>query len=842
MITIYDRKGNRRADIAADDSSTQRKEVQGDNVLSLSFTHHAHIAVDVNDYTDFMGERYWLTERYTPKQVSEGEWRYDLKLYGIESLVRRFLVLETTDGDAEPVFTLTATPREHVALVVSAVNAGMGDVTDWKVGQVDGTELIVIDYEGMYCNEALKAIAEKVGGKAEWWVEGQTVNVCRCEHGESITLGYGGGLVSLERVTGSTAGFYTRLFPIGSSRNIDPEKYGSSRLMLPGGKKFVEVGVDEYGIFDRYERDAFSGIYPRRVGTVSGVRSKEVKDKDGEPYTVYYFSDASLDFDPNSYELPGAVKRVSFQDGELAGLGKDDGHYFDVNFDSDTREFEIVTIWPYDDGMQLPGDTLVPKVGDRYIIWNIRMPDEYYPSAEKEFSDAVDKYNREHWQDIGVYKAPTDHVWVEEHSADLFIGRRVRLESRKYFPDTGYRDSRITKITRNVNLPSKMDLEISDALSSGTLEQIRDGITGVQNYIRDVASSLPDIIRTGDRTLPTDNNLYSARRCLYDFFSRLYPDTAYGTKTFMDPVRFGEFVDSMIAGKGAGIFPDGRAQVERLEVRGSLSVLDLIINQIQGMESDYSFTEIGKIESVEDLGENTYRLSIEKRTDFDFMKFQENDVCFSIINTLLTGGSEYYTSWMRILATNAQENSITVVLYPDSEVPGGTNYPPLAGYNVTRRGNSTLPEEGGFNGRAQSWMISSREGRIMFLSNVYKPILEDYNYSISIGRFPRTKALEKLPISENETGVMAQTVIAEKFYQLDHNGDVIPNKVDRGIWSLETAQSGAPYRFVQHELAKPSGSEYTLLEQHTVYHLGWNGQYGQSSSQQRGRTYDERNI
>ena len=39
----------------------------------------------------------------------------DLKFYGIESLVRRFLVLETTDGNTEPVFTLTATPREHVA-------------------------------------------------------------------------------------------------------------------------------------------------------------------------------------------------------------------------------------------------------------------------------------------------------------------------------------------------------------------------------------------------------------------------------------------------------------------------------------------------------------------------------------------------------------------------------------------------------------------------------------------------------------------------------------------------------------------------------------------------------
>ncbi|MCB6981792.1 hypothetical protein, partial [Bacteroides uniformis] len=75
----------------------------------------------------------------------------------------------------------------------------------------------------------------------------------------------------------------------------------------------------------------------------------------------------------------GKVKRVSFQEGsELAGLGEEeDGtYYFEVNFDSDTREFEIITIWPYDDDTQLPGDRLVPKAGDRYILWNIRMPDE----------------------------------------------------------------------------------------------------------------------------------------------------------------------------------------------------------------------------------------------------------------------------------------------------------------------------------------------------------------------------------------------------------------------------------------------------------------------------------
>lgn len=103
-----------------------------------------------------------------------------------------------------------------------------------------------------------------------------------------------------------------------------------------------------------------------------------------------------------------------------------------MNFDSKTREFEIITIWPYDDDTQLPGGNLVPKEGNHYILWNIRMPDEYYTLAEEEFRTAVDQYNAEHWQDISIYKGKTDHVWVEQKNADLFVGRRVRLESEKF--------------------------------------------------------------------------------------------------------------------------------------------------------------------------------------------------------------------------------------------------------------------------------------------------------------------------------------------------------------------------------------------------------------------------
>lgn len=658
VLTIYDKYGTARTDISPGDGSTQQKEVQGDNVLTLSFTHYEHIPLDVNDYVDFEGERYWLTEKYAPAQKSDGEWSYDVKFYGIESLIKRFLVLETTDNNAEPVFTLTATPREHVAMVVKCINNGMGHTTDWKVGQVDGTDLIVIDYEGKYCDEALKEIAEKVGGSAEWWVEGQTVNICRCEHGEEIILGYGRGLTSLERDTGNTNKFYTRLFPIGSTRNIDAEKYGHSRLMLPGGRQYVELHTDEYGIYDHYEKDAFSDIYPRRTGEVSGVRSENVKDDDGNAFTIYYFRDDTLNFDPNDYELAGETKRVSFQDGELAGLGTDDDHYFEVNFDSKTREFEIITIWPYDDDTQLPGGKLVPKVGDHYILWNVRMPDEYYPIAEEEFLNAVEKYNAEQWKDISIYKAPTDHVWVEENNVVFYVGRRVRLVSDKYFPENGYRQSRITKITRKVNQPSQMDLEISDALQTGALDKVNDSIGELKNYTksRTEGAALPDIIRSWDDTQPTDNNLFSARRSQQEFLSKKRNDRTKGRITFEQGVVFGQEENGRVDGKGnanlltlvvrellrsanydgSGMTDNGwqigldedllsHLIVDKITVRRVMNVFELLINKVRSVGGLICVSAAnGKIKTVQEHGDY-WHITFEQENTFvahDLMRCQ----------------------------------------------------------------------------------------------------------------------------------------------------------------------------------------------------------------------------
>ena len=661
LLTLYDQYGIVKTTLSPNDTSTQDKEIQGDNVLSLSFTLYEYVSIDVNDYVDFEGERYWAVEKYLPQEKSTVEWEYNVKLYGIESLIKRFLVLKTVDGDNEAVFTLTARPSEHIDLIVQNINDGMGNTTNFKKGTVEGTENVVIEYAGKYCDEALKELAEAVG--VEWWIEGETVNLCRCEHGEEVTLGYGNGLTSIDRDVADNAKFFTRLFPIGSSRNIDPGHYGSSRLQLPNGEKYVDVNTERYGIIHHYEQEAFSGIYPHRVGVVTDVRFETVTDNDGKPFKIYYFKDNDLPFNPNDYEIGGLVKHVSFVTGELAGLGVDDDHYFEVNYNSGTREFEIITIWPYDNDIQLPGETLIPKIGDRYILWNIRMPDEFYGLAEEAYYKKVNEYIAQHALDVSRYKAPTDHVWIENEGVNLFVGCRIRLESLEYFPDTGYRSSRITRISRQVTLPSQMDLEISDALSTKTLDKIDDNIRDVKNYTGSLVGrmSLPDIIRSWDTTHPTDNNLYSARRSHREFLSKNTADRAKGRIFFDDGIDLGEYEESNGA-SGGRITKDGEAYllslvirtllgspnftdgfggegwqlwidekqlanltIDKLTVRQIMTVFELLVEKIRSVGGQIVVSAAnGKIKTVEEVGDY-YKITFEQENTFlahDLMRCQ----------------------------------------------------------------------------------------------------------------------------------------------------------------------------------------------------------------------------
>lgn len=855
MVDIKDISGKTRFSTPINAGAKGRFTLMKEDYIILPFCVPAPVYFKLGDYVDLSGvldeslggllsKVYEIVDLQKPAfNASTGGYDYELRMDAYYWKWKNKIFKYTPEhAGHEASWSLTAPLDVQLGVFLRNLKAlgytYKGKEFEFSIDSTVENKAVAMRYDNMNLLDALFSMADKEKWDCDCWITDNIIHFGRNEYGNSVRIELGVEASAMTR-SDSKGTYATRIYAFGSTRNI-PADYRpvdeqtvvngvvQRRLMLPADTPYIDVYPDmseEEAIEDIV---VFENVYPRRTGTLSDVhtRTEEVKDENGtkETVTYYRYKDTGLEF-KDEYLIEGQELRIRFQSGKLNGME------FGVIFNPDPKDdmrgaqlWEIVRNEDY--GRMLPDDTLRPENGDEYVLsgFNIQLvSDRYTPEAEQELKGKAQEYADRRKRDDGTYNTTLDSEWVYNDRLRRFyeFGQKVFLVNRAFFENG--RDSRILGWEFNLDKPwDSPAYIIGESMPYSRIGDMEDKIDSLtykgQTYTG--GGNGVYIIRANDTTAPSDSNVFSARRSLVSFLRKDKSDKTEYLLKLLAGGEFGEFVDSMIAGKGAGIFPDGRAQVERLEVRGSLSVLDLIINQIQGMESDYSFTEIGKIKSVEDLGESTYRLKIEKRTDFDFMKFQENDVCFSIINTLLTGGSEYYTSWMRILTTNAQENSITVVLYPDSEVPGGMNYPPLAGYNVTRRGNSTLPEAGGFNGRAQSWMISSREGRIMFLSNVYKPILEDYNYALTIGKLPDIKALEKLPVTTEDVGIVAQTVIAEKFYQFDYNGDVVPNKIDRGAWSPETAQSGAPYRFVQHELSKPSGSEYTLLEQHTVYHLG----------------------
>lgn len=642
-LKIYDKRNRLRTTLVPDSSSTHHEEVGGDDYLSVSLDSQECVTLELNDWTVWEGRKFWCVETYTPKQTGRRKWTYSVKLYGAASLIKQALMLNTEDS---PVFSYTATAREHVALVVKNLNRWMGGITDWKVGKVEATGNIVVDYsEGLYGNDALKKIADETG--TEWWIEGMTVNVCRCERGDEVTLGYGNGLLSIERDSADNVKFFTRLFPIGSSRNIDAEKYGSSRLLLPSRATYVERNT-ELGIVEHFEQAAFQDIYPRRTGEVNSVRKETKKGDDGKPFDIYYFTDGGMNFDPNEYEIGGLVKRVTFQTGQLAGLGNDeDGeHYFEVNYNSATREFELITIWPYDDDTQVPGGVLEPKAGDTYILWNVRMPDEYYPIAEEEYATAVEKYMDEHCLDRSVYKCSTDYVTLKKRGVVPCMGQRVRLESDRFFA-SGYRESRITVVDQKLARPTEADIEISDVLSQTTQSRMADEIENVRSEVKANTVELPDLIRSWDTTQPTDNNLFSARRSEQEFLSRKRNDRTKGRITFEQGVVFGEEENGRVDGNGnadlltavvrellsSGDYTGGGLTdrgwklgmdedrlshliVDKLTVRQVMNVFELLINKVRSVGGQICVSAAnGKIKAVEERGDY-YLISFEQENMF----------------------------------------------------------------------------------------------------------------------------------------------------------------------------------------------------------------------------------
>lgn len=521
-LKIYDKANNLRLTASPNSSSSVTEEIGGECSVSASFTHTAYVPLDVDDYIEVEGVRYKVKSRYRPKQKNTQTYEYSVKFYAPIHDAEDTLML-FQEGGTTSEFSYDGGPREHLQLWIDNMNRRAGGNL-WSIGTVITAENKVIDYRNVKCWDAAfgsNGIAATFG--IEMWADGYVINLCKAERGEVVELGYLQGLTNLAQEDNGEVKFFTRLFPLGSTRNIDATKYGYSRLQLPSREIYVDKNVDLYGVKEETEEAAFAEIYPQYVGTVSSVRTEEKTSEEGRKYTVYYFKDNGMTWNPKDYEIPDLDYMLQFQTGELAGRGTDGS--FQAAWHEDTREWEIINVYP-DDTTQIPGGVIIPNPGDKYIPWNFAMPQEYITAAEQAYKLAVDDYLNTYSFDPNKYTGTTDRNYIEKNKTPLRIGWNVRLLSEQYFGSTGgYKDTRITKVQRKLNDLCQATITCSDEVGSGWKSSVDNSLNSLRYEVaRQAEQYVYDVIRSFDEKTPSDKNIFSALKSLKTHLRKDAPD------------------------------------------------------------------------------------------------------------------------------------------------------------------------------------------------------------------------------------------------------------------------------------------------------------------------------
>lgn len=616
-LKIYDKNNNIRLTASPNSSSTVTEEIGGECSVSASFTHTAYVPLDVDDYIELEGVRYKVKSRYRPKQKNTQTYEYSVKFYAPIHDAEDTLML-FQEGGTTSEFSYDGGPREHLQLWIDNMNRRAGGNL-WSIGTVITSENKTIDYRNVKCWDAAfgsNGIAATF--ETEMWADGYVINLCKAERGEVVELGYLQGLTNLAQEDNGEVKFFTRLFPLGSTRNIDAAKYGYSRLQLPDRFLYVDKNVDLYGVKEETEEDAFSEIYPKYVGTVSSVRTEEKTNEEGREYTVYYFKDNGMNWNPKDYGIPDLDYMLQFQTGELAGRGTDGS--FQAAWHEDTGEWEIINVYP-DDTTQIPGGAIIPTPGDQYIPWNFAMPQEYITAAEQAYKQAVDDFLNTYSFDPNKYTGTTDRNYIEKNNTPLRIGWNVRLLSEQYFGSTGgYKDTRITKVQRKLNDLCQATITCSDEVGTGWKSSVDNSLNSLRYEVaRQAEQTIIDILTSTDRNTPSDNNVYSALASLLKFHRKDKTDENPYLQKFLKGIELGKFVSGLLGTGGAiQIDQDGNshAEFDYLTIRKLATFIELIIQEAKHVGGMLIVSPSGMTISKVEETDTAYRCYFEQ-TDGD---------------------------------------------------------------------------------------------------------------------------------------------------------------------------------------------------------------------------------
>lgn len=472
---------NKEIDILVDTSSYRYTALQNVGTLYLYFASEEFINIPVGAYCIYKNITYYLMDPDDFKKKSSRNFEYTLVMYDIGAILGKYKCRDIVSKRLK--FDYTAKPHEHLQLIVDNLN--MRD-SGWKVGECIEAEEKTINYNHIFCSEALPTIADTF--KTEYEIDPaiKTIHLRKVEYnkGEPLPLEYGkdkGFVPGLGRSNKDGNRPVTILYVQGGEQNIDFSKYGSKELLLPKNQRLEYEGrayvSDAEGLYIKradttltdVQEDSLdcSHISPKRVGSVSNV---VVSDKEKN---FYDFIDSSIPDDLNfeDYVIEGNNMTVIFQSGMLAGSNKE----FEVKYVHKERKFLIT---PQEiDGQIIPNDIYKPNLGDKYAVFGIQLPDAYIcNNSTKEgaswdmFREAA-KYLYENEDPKFTFKGELDSIYSKKRW--LSIGGKIKLGGYILFKDPQFIPEgikiRITSIKEYIHRPYSPIIELSNTTTGVTV-------------------------------------------------------------------------------------------------------------------------------------------------------------------------------------------------------------------------------------------------------------------------------------------------------------------------------------------------------------------------------------
>ena len=654
QMIIYSPTGTEILDAPVTKEAIIKYVLMGDYYIELPFNLLEPTTFARGSYITYKGRKFEIMSTVRPEFDNKtGGYKYTLKFEAQQNHMKRFVCFWLGGDNPEAVFHNTTDLESFAALIVANMNKQLGG-ENWQVGTitVDNPKATkLVSFNGDKCWDILNTIAETF--ETEWWTEenGDLVSLCfgKLDFGSPEEFRQGNVVKNIPAKKGDDSSYGTRFYVFGSTRNLTSD-YGQApqggetnhvseiRLRLPDGQRYIDAipGLSGSDIVEQVV--FFDDIYPKNTETVTSIETVDREIIEGQTDKAYVMYCKDTPFRPSDM-IKGETLGATFTSGSL--MGRD--FELSINYKPETwkpedgfdKKFEIIAQVESSGESQLiiPNESLHPEPGDTFVLTGVKLPKERIEEAEKELLKAGESYAAKHSSDTDVYDCETNPVYCQENKKNYDAGQAVRLVDPR-FGESG-RLSRIQGYEKKLYNEYIATYTVGDNTAYsriGNIEsEVKANLYAQRIGVTESGASIYLITRY-DSTAAADYNAYSAKRALWEFANKQFPDTFKGKMTFDDGAQFGGFASGM-TGFGGIIDKKGNAEMQSLKLRGFLEVPELRYNRVEiSMGDTWYAPSAGIIESV-DTEAQTITLKLEEG---EIGSPRVGDICMGIFHNLNT--------------------------------------------------------------------------------------------------------------------------------------------------------------------------------------------------------------